>query len=300
MRSRPQGSWQHHRRIQRTLVYGVSVFMLVALIPSIRPAASAPTRAAWEHQAQGFVPSSDRDVLAFYGAKDRIRPEAPVEATRQRWMPFPRLVQRIRTRERVVFITIDDGWYRDWRLVKLLRRERFPVTLYLTEAATRGPRADYFSALQAAGASIQNHSVNHPDLRRLGPVGIRKELCRANRLMHRRFGVRANSMRPPYGALKPAVFPAARRCGLASVVMWSKEVRYGRMIGEGAPRLRAGDIVLLHFRPELRDDLEVLRRQMRRQGLRPARLEDYLPGGSRAPARTAPARTAPTPRPRRG
>jgi peptidoglycan/xylan/chitin deacetylase (PgdA/CDA1 family) len=284
MRPRPQGSPRRRRRIQRSLASCVSVFVLVALIPSIRPAASAATRASWEHPVSGFASHAPtREIGAVSEAVTPVSEARPrvVKASR-RWIPYPKLVKRIDTQDPVVFITIDDGWYRDWRLVKLLRKERFPVTLYLTELATRGYRAPYFKALKAAGATIENHTVGHPDLRRLGPVGIRKELCRANHLLERRFGANPTNLRPPYGALKPAVFPAARRCGLSSVVMWSKEVRYGQLLGDGSGRLQRGDIVLFHFRPELREDLEVLRKQMRRQGLKPAALEDYLPGGPKS------------------
>jgi peptidoglycan/xylan/chitin deacetylase (PgdA/CDA1 family) len=272
------------------------VFVLVALIPSIRPAASATTRASWEHPAGSFASYTPaREVGAVSDAVKPVSDKPPQVAKPSRaWIPYPKLIKRIDTQDPVVFITIDDGWYRDWRLVKLLRKERFPVTLYLTERATRGYRAPYFKALKAAGATIENHTVGHPDLRRLGPVGIRKELCRANDLLKRRFGATPSNLRPPYGALKAAVFPAARRCGLSSVVMWSKEVRYGQLLGDGSGRLQRGDIVLFHFRPELREDLEVLRKQMRRQGLKPAALEDYLPRGTKSRVRDV------TPRRHRG
>ena len=59
------------------------------------------------------------------------------------------------------------------------------------------------------------------------------------------------------------------------MVMWDAVVDRGRLsITNG--RLRAGDVVLLHFTPHLAHDLQVALRAAHRAGLAPASLADYL------------------------
>lgn len=279
---RPRHTSRARQTAQMLCGIGLPIFLTVAFIPSVRPAAGATTRARWEHPmerslAPESASSQTREPAAASAAPLSIR-RPGTRTRRAAWKPFPRLIERIQTRDRVVFITIDDGWFRDWRVVKLLRRERFPMTIYLTEAASRGHRARFYRALRSAGATLQNHTLTHPNLARTGPAGTRRQVCGASYRLSRRLGSRPTSFRPPYGEWTPAAFRAARRCGMTSVVMWNAEITSGRLLGT----LEAGSIVLLHFRPELREDLEALRRHLRRLKLRPATLEDYLPGGAKA------------------
>ncbi|MFN8157254.1 MAG: polysaccharide deacetylase family protein [Candidatus Nanopelagicales bacterium] len=91
----------------------------------------------------------------------RPAPTTPPPAPR----PFvDHYVQRIETSDRVVFITIDDGTYKDPALLARLRRTHLPVSVFLTNAAASGNGLDYFRALQSAGAVIEDHTLHHPYL----------------------------------------------------------------------------------------------------------------------------------------
>jgi hypothetical protein len=50
----------------------------------------------------------------------------------------------------------------------------------------------------------------------------------------------------------------------------------GRLDVQGGGPLQAGDIILMHFRPDLRGNLEVALKAARAAGLQPAALEQYL------------------------
>jgi hypothetical protein len=68
----------------------------------------------------------------------------------------------------------------------------------------------------------------------------------------------------------------ARRCGIRAVVTWRATMNNGRLDVQGGGPLQPGDIILMHFRPDLRQNLEVALDAARAAGLQPAPLEDYL------------------------
>jgi peptidoglycan/xylan/chitin deacetylase (PgdA/CDA1 family) len=71
---------------------------------------------------------------------------------------------------------------------------------------------------------------------------------------------------------------AARSCGIRAIVLWKAATNDGRVDTQGGP-LIAGDIVLMHFRADLRQNLENVLNAAKAQGLRPAYLSDYLTPG---------------------
>ncbi len=83
-------------------------------------------------------------------------------------------------------------------------------------------------------------------------------------------------LRPPYGEWNSDTVAAARSCRLRAVVLWSVSVGHGA-IAAPAGSIRAGDIILLHFRDDLYTDLVTVFAQLDQLGLSVARLEDYLP-----------------------
>jgi peptidoglycan/xylan/chitin deacetylase (PgdA/CDA1 family) len=129
-------------------------------------------------------------------------------------------VHRVRTRDRVVFLTVDDGWTRDPAFLALVRRQHLPVTVFVTNAATSHGRQGYFQQLHAAGAVIENHTLTHRDLTKVGSSERTRQVCAAQALDERLFGTRPTLMRPPFGATSPEVLGSARACGIRAVVGW--------------------------------------------------------------------------------
>ena len=91
-----------------------------------------------------------------------------------------------------------------------------------------------------------------------------------------RTGTRPWLFRPPGGFLNQSVPVVARRCGIRAVVTWRATMNDGRLDVQGGGPLQPGDIILMHFRTDLRGNLEVALNAAQAAGLRPAALEQYL------------------------
>ena len=94
------------------------------------------------------------------------------------------------------------------------------------------------------GQWMINHSVSHPDLRRLTCTQVRAQLQGT--------GVRSNWGRPPYGAVNAAVECGYRAAGM-HIWNWSKDTwdwqskSKAVTISRAVTRAAAGDTVLMHF-----------------------------------------------------
>ncbi|MFS8361331.1 polysaccharide deacetylase family protein [Streptomyces sp. CWNU-52H] len=200
-------------------------------------------------------------------------PPARRAAVRAAGPGMPPVVDRVPTRDKVVFLTFDDGAEKDPRFVDMVRELRLPVSLFLTDSVV-GPGYAHFGRLRAVGASVQNHTLDHPYLRGMPYAGQRAEICGQQEKLKQRFGIRPRLFRPPYGEYDDDTLRAAGDCGIAAVVLWRDQ-----------ERLRAGDI--LHC-PEgvewvagegggmARGATARMLSRIRGQGFAVARLEDYL------------------------
>lgn len=185
--------------------------------------------------------------------------------------------------DRVAFITIDDGVTKDMRGLRFVEANELPVTAFVS-AWTVKDRARYFQRITRWG-SVQNHSATHASLAR-SSTDLDHEICYTQRALARSFGMKPWMLRPPYGAgydrLETQI--TADRCGISELVMWDAVVENGRLTGIGNG-LRPGAVLLLHFTPRLEKDLRAAVKAMRKAGLTPANLADYLPpAASGAPA----------------
>ncbi|WP_371599172.1 polysaccharide deacetylase family protein [Streptomyces sp. NBC_00564] len=218
----------------------------------------------------------------------KARSHGPTLATYRRWglsvplVPAPKpsarvtartagpglapVVDRVPTRDKVVFLTYDDGAERDPRFVDLVRELRLPVSMFVTDSVV-GPGYGHFARLRAVGATVQNHTLDHPSLRGLPYAGQRAEICGQQNKLKERFGIRPRFLRPPYGTYDTTTLRVAADCGIAAVVR-------GRDADAGP--LRPGDILSGSEHPNLTEATVELLRRIQAEGFTPARLEDYL------------------------
>ena len=188
---------------------------------------------------------------------------------------LPVTVSRVPTNRPVVFFTIDDGLVRDPAVINFLRAYRIPVTLFVNPGPV-GQDPGYFQSLRSLGNSIQDHTVNHPDLTRLSVDAQKAEICSALDSYQARFGQRPWMLRPPYGSYNLGTRIAASTCGIRFVVLWRATMDNGHLATQGEP-LQPGDIILMHFRSDLLHNLQVIYYTALMSGLQPAALSDYLP-----------------------
>ncbi|MGW3587399.1 polysaccharide deacetylase family protein [Streptomyces fungicidicus] len=177
------------------------------------------------------------------GAQDGVG-QSPGGAAASADGPLPPVVDRVPTRDKVVFLTYDDGAERDPRFIDLVRERRLPVSMFLTDSVV-GPGYAHFARLRAVGASLQNHTLDHRALRGLPYAGQRAEICGQQRKLRSRFGVRPRLFRPPYGAYDTTTLRAAADCGIAAVVLWRVTLEPDGHLTytHGPHRLNPGDII---------------------------------------------------------
>lgn len=240
-------------------VVGVVIAVIIAALPGSAVAAtSSDVKSQDPMTVSSQPPTTAADAPTGYVSVPDLRP-----------------IYRVRTKDPVVFITIDDGVHKSVAARNLVERRNVPITSFLTSWTVKD-RARYFERVSAKG-SIQNHSATHASFA-LAATDLDHEICYSQRKLGSDFDSQPWMIRPPYGAgaNSPRLRAVARRCGISHIVMWDTVIedaqvqyRYGK--------LRKGSIILLHFGPNLDEDLRTALRITKKAGLRPANLAEYLP-----------------------
>ena len=185
------------------------------------------------------------------------------------------LIRHINTQKPVVFLTIDDGIVKTPEAIGYIKEHRLNPTLFLTDQFIR-ENYSYFDSYRLAGISIQNHTLTHPNLRRASYGTQKIEMCGQSDKLQAEYGTRPTIFRPPYGEFNDDTFKAAHDCGMNFVVHWGATVDGGAMHYQAGNHLNAGDVVLMHFRPMMMQDLKAFNDEASSQRLTPAHLNDWL------------------------
>jgi peptidoglycan/xylan/chitin deacetylase (PgdA/CDA1 family) len=172
------------------------------------------------------------------------------------------------------YITIDDGWYPSNDVLSLMRQQHIPITAFLISDAA-ALHVDYWKSFLAAGGEIEDHTVNHPNLTAMSPDAAQAQWRTAADRLKQLLGATAVLGRPPYGYVNPSVVAAAGRAGLREVVMWNAYMLNGRLATADGP-LHPGEIVLLHWTPDVYMNLQRLLSLAAAAGLHPAPLGQAL------------------------
>ncbi|MEV0450655.1 polysaccharide deacetylase family protein [Streptomyces sp. NPDC050600] len=254
---------------------------------STAPSTGAVTPSAKPSHTPGAPDSAGARAAAYrkWGLKPFPAPPAPPAkkpVTRGPGGPVP-VVSDIPTREKIVFITIDDGAEKDPEFVAMMRDLKIPVTMFLTDAAIRADYR-YFAPLVAQGHGVANHTLTHPNLRTLSEDAQRGEICGQQEKLTKEYGKRPRLFRPPYGNWNESTRAAAARCGIDAIVLWRESMQIKNMqYQRGDKKLHPGDIILAHFRgpselkgTSMTEMTANLLRHIQEQGYTVARLEDYL------------------------
>jgi peptidoglycan/xylan/chitin deacetylase (PgdA/CDA1 family) len=186
------------------------------------------------------------------------------------------VVRSIPTDKRYVFITIDDGDIKDPNALELIRKSGARPTLFLAQKFVTG-HEDYFRNIRdETGADIQDHTINHPNLRGKPYALQRKEICDNADAETAEFGRRPTLFRPPYGNYDTDTQKAAADCGIRVIVLWTAAVNDGVVQFQHGDHLNPGDIVLMHFRRTFVEDYTAFVERAKRDGLTAVPLADFL------------------------
>lgn len=195
---------------------------------------------------------------------------------------LPPVFTTVPTKQRVVFLTIDDGAEKDPVFLRMMSDLRVPYTAFLSDYLIKEDYG-YFKRMQGNGVVLNNHTLHHPYLPSLSYLRQKREICGMQEVIERRYGKRPLLFRPPFGNYNRKTLRAAKRCGIKYVPLWNEEVFVDHWeYREWNRKIRPGDIVLTHFRG--RDDWkgtmpDMIRRFLNKvtaEGYAVARLEDYL------------------------
>jgi peptidoglycan/xylan/chitin deacetylase (PgdA/CDA1 family) len=200
---------------------------------------------------------------------------------------LPTVINKIDTQDKVVFLTIDDGYEYDSQFVDIVRKERVPILTFLTTTYVRG-EAQYFWAMRNAGSQIEDHTVTHPNMATLPLESQQREICQSADTIAAQYGRRPTLFRPPFGSYNTLTRQAAKACGMKAILLWSAEFYNGTSgpgvgfngfaRGDGAGTgFRPGDIVLMHYRKGLAGQFQTILGWIKQQGFRPAAVQEYLP-----------------------
>ncbi|MFE7975383.1 polysaccharide deacetylase family protein [Streptomyces shenzhenensis] len=214
--------------------------------------------------------------------KPRITARAGFEVDGQEELGLPPVFTTIPTRQKVVFLTIDDGAEKDPAFLRMMAELKIPYTAFLSNYLAKGDYG-YFRKMQSQGITLNNHTLRHPYLPGLSYEEQRDEICGMQDIMEEQFGKRPTLFRPPYGNYNRDTLVAAKSCGIKYAPIWDEEVFVDHWEYRDWDRsLHPGDIVLTHFRGRSDWDgtmTDMVRRflnKVTREGYAVARLEDYL------------------------
>ncbi|MFF1376884.1 polysaccharide deacetylase family protein [Streptomyces sp. NPDC058308] len=195
---------------------------------------------------------------------------------------LPPVFTTIPTKEKVVFLTIDDGAEKDPALLRMMGELHLPYTAFLSDYLVKEDYG-YFKKMQDRGVTLNNHTLHHRYLPGLSYEGQRREICGMQDVIAKHYGKRPELFRPPYGNYNRDTLRAAKSCGVKAVPLWASEAFADHMEWrEWDKDLHPGDIILTHFRG--REDWkgtmpDMVRRVMKTvtdKGYAVAKLEDYL------------------------
>ncbi|MFB6992169.1 polysaccharide deacetylase family protein [Streptomyces sp. NPDC056178] len=195
---------------------------------------------------------------------------------------LPPVFTTVPTKDRVVFLTMDDGSEKDPELLRMMDELDIPYSAFLSDYEVRD-NYGYFGEAQRLGVSLNNHTLNHPYLPGLSHSGQKREICDQQDIIEKRFGKRPTLFRPPYGNYNGDTLRIAKSCGIKAVPLWNAEAFPDRMEWrEGDQDLHPGDIILTHFRGRkewgagMTDLVRAVMKTITDKGYAVARLEDYV------------------------
>ncbi|MFJ8749784.1 polysaccharide deacetylase family protein [Streptomyces sp. NPDC102441] len=195
---------------------------------------------------------------------------------------LPPVFTTVPTKERIVFLTMDDGAEKDPELLRMMSELKLPYSAFLSDYEVSDDYG-YFKDMQARGVTLNNHTLNHRYLPGLSEEEQRREICGSQDKIEKHLGKRPVLFRPPYGNYNGDTLRIAKSCGIKAVPLWAAEAFPDHMEWREWDRdLHPGDIVLTHFRGRedwdgsMADMIRNVMKTITDKGYAVARLEDYV------------------------
>ncbi|MFE6697351.1 polysaccharide deacetylase family protein [Streptomyces sp. NPDC057718] len=195
---------------------------------------------------------------------------------------LPPVFTTVPTKEKIVFLTMDDGAEKDPELLRMMTELSIPYSAFVSDYVINDDYG-YFKKMQRRGVTISNHTLNHRYLPGLSYAEQKREICGQQEKILKHYGKRPTLFRPPYGNYNRDTLVVAKSCGITAVPLWSSEAFPDRMEWREWDRdLHPGDIVLTHFRGKedwkgsMPDMIRRVMKTITDKGYAVAKLEDYV------------------------
>ncbi len=200
-----------------------------------------------------------------------------------------RSVVHVKTEERIVALTFDDGPHPRYtpRILGVLEKYDVKATFFMVGInVERYP--DAARAVALAGHEIGNHTDTHPRIGGMQDDAVRDSVEACARRILDTTGVRTNLFRPPEGALS-----ASRYCMLEEMgykqILWNADTldwqgcKSDAIVKTVMSKVRCGDIILFHdyVSGRLQSDraLETIIPALQAQGYRFVTISELLERG---------------------
>ncbi len=187
------------------------------------------------------------------------------------------VVYTLPTAQNVVFLGIDDGAFKDQSVIDIMKKNNIKASLFLYKNLISS-NPDFFKQLVDQGSVVENHTISHDtNMTNTQSYDQQKaEICGMSDYVELNYGRRPTLFRPPGGAYSETMQKAVADCGMKAIATWVAKANGGSMQYQVGDKLRAGDIVLMHFRPEFAQDMAAFVSAMNAAGLHTALLEDAI------------------------
>ncbi|GAA3734895.1 hypothetical protein GCM10023082_35100 [Streptomyces tremellae] len=280
--------------------------------PELRPAAKPSVRPVPGAPAAGARPADAAGALASYAARVKATAAARLAAAKKWGLPTPPLLAppppavkpvvptrkgfeaeggeqglppvftRVPTKDKVVFLTIDDGSEKEPDFLSMMSELHVPYSAFLSDYLIKDDYG-YFAKAQASGVTLSNHTLTHPYLPGLTHAQQEHEICGQQDKLAKEYGKRPTLFRPPYGNYNGDTLRIAKSCGIKAFPLWETEAFPTHMDWrDEAQHFEPGDIILTHFqgpsewKATMVENVRNLLKRITDQGYAVARLEDYV------------------------
>ncbi len=224
-----------------------------------------------QSRQSSVINSSSQIASSVVIEKSKINPD-PIKVSDQKIAP---LINNIKTNKPVIFLGIDDGLEQKPEVLKFFQDRKWSFTLFPNKIHyDKNP--EYFKSILATGAVLGNHTINHPNLNKLSYDQQKKEICAAQEAYKKDFGTTPKLFRPPFGNYNKNTQQAVKDCGMKAMVNWKARVDEGKMWYQVGDKLNKGEIVLMHFRPKMMEDLKAFEEEINKQGLQVGNLDEWI------------------------
>ena len=187
------------------------------------------------------------------------------------------VITNLKTNQPIVFLGIDDGAYKDQSVIDLMKVNNIKASLFLSKLFIAS-NPDFFKKIIAEGSLVEDHTISHDTTMVWDQSYIQQknEICQMADYDEKEYGRKPILFRPPGGTYSTTMQKAAYACGMKAIVTWIAKANGGSMQYQIGNKLRPGDVVLMHFRPSFKEDMQAFVNAEKAAGLHTELLEDAI------------------------